>query len=117
MHDEHAGGGRDLHDGREILHRIERHVFVKTGIHRPGADCRDHNRIAVRRRFGGEFESDVAVGAAAIVDDELLAEPLAEFFAQHAALDVGRAAGDERHDETHGLARVLLRRGAGRQRG
>src|SRR6185295_5880389 len=68
----------------------------------------DHDGVAVGRRFYGEFHADIAAGAAAVVDDDLLTQALAELLAEHASLDVGRAPRHERYNETDGFNRVGL---------
>src|SRR5690242_18338626 len=47
-------------------------------------------RVAVVRRVRHEIGGDAAAGAAAVLDDELLAEPLAERLREHARGDVAR---------------------------
>ena len=67
--------------------------------------------MAVLRRIGDDLAADDATGAAAIVDDDLLAEPLAEMLGDYAGDNVVDAAGRERHDEPHRPVRVILRQG------
>ena len=95
---------------RQILHHVEGHVLVEMRINRPGADGGDDEGVAVGRRFDGDFHADVAARTAAIVDHHLLAETLTEFFAEHAALNVGGAAGDERHDKADGFIGIVVLR-------
>ena len=70
-----------------------------------------------RRRFGNMLAADHPTRAAAMVDDEGLAEGFGEFGRQRACHDVGRAAGGEGHDEAHGFHRISrgLRVGGGRK--
>ena len=75
----------------------------------------DQQRVAVLWRVGDDLAADHAAGAAAIVDDDLLAKPLAEMLGDDAGDDVVDAAGRERHDEPHRLVRVVSRRSRGRQ--
>ena len=56
-------------------------------------------RVAVGRRLGRRLGADHAAGAAAVLDDELLAEGLAELVGPGPGDDVGGAAGRERHDD------------------
>ena len=58
-------------------------------------------RIAIRRRLRDRLGADVAARAGAILDDELLAEPLREPLTHQARLDVGRPAGGKADDDTH----------------
>jgi hypothetical protein len=71
--------------------------------------------VAVLRRIGDDLSANHATGAAAIVDDDLLAEPLAEMLRDDAGDDVVDAAGRERHDEPHRPVRGILRRSRGRE--
>ena len=69
----------------------------------------------MRHEIGG----DVAAGAAAVLDDELLPEPLAERLREHARGDVARGAGGKADDDAHRPRRVALRFGdarSGRER-
>jgi hypothetical protein len=61
----------------------------------------------VRHEIGG----DVAAGAAAVLDDELLAQSLGERLREHARGDVARGARTEADDDAHRPRRVALRLG------
>ena len=79
-------------------------------------------RVAVRRALRHRAGADGAAGAAAVVDDDLLAEDLAHLVGDGAADDRGRAAGRERDDQRDRPVRIGLRggrseRAADRQRG
>jgi NADPH:quinone reductase-like Zn-dependent oxidoreductase len=54
--------------------------------------------------------ADYTAGAAAILDDDLLAKPVPEMLRNDPADDVIDATGRERHDEPHLPARVILSR-------
>ena len=82
---------------------------VEPGIDR-GRQRHDQERVAVLRRVGDDLGANHAAGAAAIVDDDLLAEPLAEMLRDDAGDDVVDAAGRKRHDQPHRPVRVILRR-------
>ena len=56
-------------------------------------------RIAVRLGTRDLLGADAAAAADAVLDHELLAEPLAELLRDDAGDGVGAAAGGERHDE------------------
>ena len=66
---------------------------------------RVHARVG--RRIYRDFHADVAARPAAVVDDYLLAQTLREFFAEHAALNIGRAAGDTGYDKADGFVGVV----------
>ena len=51
-------------------------------------DRDDEKRVAIRRRFRGEVGADHAAGAGAVIDEDLLSEPLAELIGDDAADDV-----------------------------
>jgi hypothetical protein len=59
----------------------------------------DPERIAVRLRTCDRLGSEHAAGADAVVDDDLLAEPLGQPLSDNAGDGVGAAAGLERHDQ------------------
>ena len=44
-----------------------------------------------------------------VLDHEGLLERFAEMLREHARIDVGRAAGAERHDDLHRARRIILR--------
>src|SRR5581483_12426741 len=80
----------------------------------------EQERVAVRRRTHHRFGGDVAGGAGPHVDDELLAEFLAQRLGDQPRRDVGRAAGGLADDDMHRTRRVALRLGHAsgeRQRG
>ena len=111
-----ARGQRDMD---EVGHRVEVGAAIERGRDRQARDHRHQERVAVGRRLGDERRADHRALAGLVVDDDVLAEPLAEIFGHHAGDDVGRAAGRVGHDELDGLARPGLRlcRQGGRQRG
>ena len=79
---------------------------------------RDHqDGVAIRRRMGRKLGADDAAGAGAIINDHLLAEPIAHLLRDGAADDVVAAAGRERDDQPdRAIGIILLRRGGGRER-
>ena len=117
----HQRGRRDADpaDRLEVLARIEPDVVVerRADAERAGVDQRDH--AAVGRTLGDHPHADGAARAAAVVDDDRLAERFAELVGKDARDDVGAAARRERHD--HGDrargAGLCLRRGAAEKRG
>ncbi len=111
-HVERDAAGR--YDRHQQLHRIEIRALHDVR--------RDHHARAGRVRHGvaigigvrDRFEADIAVAARAVLDDERLAERLAEPCAEHARGDVGDAAGCHVDDHAHRLRRPLLRIGVRR---
>ena len=97
-------------DRREGLQRVDGQL-VKRRIDRM-RDGDDQQRVAVGRRLRHQFGADDAAGAGLVLDDELLAEPLAEAAQlDDARQDVVQPARRERHDHPHRLVRrVVLRR-------
>jgi hypothetical protein len=72
MHHQHIQRIRRLRDRQQILHRIKRQLFVETDIDGNGADDAEQQRVAVRWRFGGNVDADVAARSAAVIDEYLL---------------------------------------------
>ena len=58
-------------------------------------------RIAIRGRPRDRLGADVAAGAGAVLDDELLAEAVRQPLTHQARLDVGRPAGGKADDDAH----------------
>ena len=106
-------------DRREVARKVEIQVLIKRGVDGIGRDGLQQ-RIAVRRRVGDDFGADIAGRARAVVDDELLAEPLRQRLADEARDDVGRQARRIADDDVHRPRRIIERRRAAwrqRQRG
>ena len=120
QHVRHAGDERDRH---EVLDRVVRHLRIERRVDRLRADRSHQQRVAVGRRLGDEVGAEVAAGAGLVLDDEGLAEGLAELGRERARQDVGRAAGANGTTMRTGLvgqapwARAQARRGGGRDRG
>jgi hypothetical protein len=86
------------------------------GVRRRG---RDQQRVAVGLGVLDLHGADRARGTALVVDDHGLTELMGQFVGEHAADDVGRSAGRERHDEadcTIGILGVRARNGGCRER-
>src|SRR5205807_10342889 len=94
----------------EVLDEIESEIGCDHGVDGVG-DGALQQRVAVVGRVRHEIGGDVAAGAAAVLDDELLAEPLGERLREHARGDVARGAGTEADDDAHRPRRVALRLG------
>ena len=78
-------------DRRDVVHEVERQI----GKHRliDGVLRIDQEqRVAIGRRMHGRFGRDIAGGAGPDIDDELLAEMVAQILADEARVDVGRTA-------------------------
>ena len=69
---------------------------------------RHHDGVTVGRRFRDDLGSELAAGAAAIVDHDLLTEGLAQFMRDDAADDVGAAAGRKADDHPYRFRRIRL---------
>jgi hypothetical protein len=89
----------DQHDRLEILVGIVGHRLVHQPVLRDRARRREQQGVAVRWRLGDHRAADIATSAAAIFNDELLAERVAEHRRDHAGKHVGAAAGWERHHQ------------------
>ena len=76
----------------------------------------EQQRRSVVRRLRRDLGADVAVGAAAVLDDERLAKALAEFLREDAARRVDAASRRKGQDHAHRAFRISLR-GAGLRRG
>ena len=79
-------------------------------------DRDDQQRVAVLRRCDASSVPMTPPAPAAVVDDDLLAEPLAEVLRDQPPDHVVAAAGRERNDQPDRLGRILLRGGDRGQR-
>lgn len=108
MNNEGGRHVRDHRNRREILDRVVRQLAHHRRIDHMG--CRhQEQRVTVRRRARSHLRADRSTRAAAIVDDDRLAEHLDHFWDQDARDDIGVAARGERDDQPNGLLRKLLR--------
>ena len=73
MHHQPVGLARHLHDGREVLQRMERHLLVQIGNNHKGRPRREQ-RVSVGIRLGCDLGSNQAAGARPVVDYHLLAQ-------------------------------------------
>ena len=108
-------GRCDIADRLEVADHVERQLLVEARIDHERAR-RDQQRVAVGRRFRDGLGADDAVGARPILHHEGLPGLGGELLADDASDHVRRAAGGERHDHAHRLARIRLRDRAGAQR-
>ncbi len=116
MHHQQVGRGCDQRHRHEILDRVVLDAGVRRRRDHVGAGGAHGERVAVGRGAGRDLGADRAAGAAAVVDDHLLAEALGELLPDQARDDVGRAARRERDDQADRLGRIgALRNGSGGQ--
>ena len=73
-----------------------------------GRDRHHQQRVAVGRGLGRHVGADAAAGARPVLDNDLLAQRLAELLGGHARQDVGRLAGRGRDDDAQRLGRPSL---------
>ena len=77
MHDEDVRQRREARDRREVAHRVERQLLVQARIDRERRG--DHEqRVAVGRRFRDDLGAVEAARAGTVVDDDRLAERVAQ---------------------------------------
>ena len=114
----HLGIGREHQrrlphqdDRREGAVGVERHVLVHEAVGDQHAGRREHQRVAVRLGLGGEGGANVAVGARAVLDHDLLAELRRQRGRDPPGRNVDRAAGAKRHHHGDRPRRPGLREG------
>ncbi len=96
---------------RQVALRVVGRVGI--GRRRDGVGRRlDQQRVAVGPCAGDGGGADRAARSRLVLDDEGLAELLAELLGDHARHHVGRAAGGQRHDDVHRPVGPALRVGA-----
>jgi hypothetical protein len=115
VRDEHQRERAEARDAGEIAGQAVGQLGVQARV-RGERGRQEHQRVAVRRRARNQLRADVAVAAPAVVDHELLAEPLAELDRDQAAEDVRGSAGRERNDQPHRPRGVGLRCSRGGER-
>jgi hypothetical protein len=106
MDGEDVRAGSELGDRVEGFDRIVRE-FVERGIDRVGGRD-DEQGVPIGLRFRRGFSAEDTTRPAAIVRDDLLAEPFGQFGGDEAPYDVVAAARRKRNDEAHGLRRIGL---------
>jgi hypothetical protein len=107
----HLGKQRDR---LEVLDRVVGQLFEDERVDRERADVAEHDRVLVvgTRDLG---HRDVAGAARLVVDEDALAEQLAELGGGRAGDDLRAAAGSERHDEADRLRRPGIGRARNRR--
>src|SRR4029079_5757228 len=102
--------GGDPPDRGEVLARVIANVGIEVRPDRQSAGVAEPDGVAVGIGLRERAGADSAAGAGAVVDDDLLAERLAELVADGADDDGGAAAGREGNDERDRPGRIVLRR-------
>jgi len=102
--------GHKLADRHEIFQGIVRKLLVEARVHHHGADIADEERVAVGRRFCGDFRRENAVHALAVIDHHVLAERFAQLRRDEARGEIRRSARCRRHEQPHRTFPMLLRR-------
>src|SRR5262245_14256034 len=98
----------DAGDRNGVANEIEFEIVVQGRVDR--ATRTDYEqRVAVRWRTHDRLGADIAARSRAVVNDELLAQPLRQPLTNDAPDDVDLATGLERHDQPHKLNRIGLR--------
>ena len=102
----------DLHGERdrlEVLQRVvsDRAEEMRIDRERPG--IAHQQRVAIGRRLGHEGRADTAAGAGLVLDDEGLPERGAQPLGDRARIEVGAAAGRERHHDGDRSRRIGIR--------
>ncbi len=106
----------DLRNHRGEAHRheialdVERQLLVELRVDRVRRQ-REQDRVAVGRRFRDDVGAEIAGGAAAVVDDDRLAELRRQRLDDDARNDVGAAARRIRDDELDRPGGIVLRDG------
>src|SRR5262245_13294331 len=88
----------DAADRGDIADQIETEIVVERGIDRV-VDADDKERVAVRRGAHDPLHGEIA--ARAVLDYELLANPLRQRLSDQARKDVDRLNGGEADDQAH----------------
>ena len=105
MHEQHQAGLRERRHRLEMFLEPVFEILGQAFVH-GAAEQRHVQRVAVGLGTRHRLDRQVASGAAAILDVDLLAEQLAELGADHAADDVARPAGGKSDHEANGFGRI-----------
>jgi hypothetical protein len=104
-------------NGREVLHRVERRIFVEKDVAGHDGVGADHQRVAVGRRARHIGGGDIAAHARPVVDDDGLAPRGVEPFGHGAREQIaGRARRIADHDGDRPRGIILRQRRHGRDR-
>jgi tetrahydromethanopterin S-methyltransferase subunit G len=108
MHQHHGGFAAETRDRHDVADEVEIERLVERRVDE--IRRRDQQqRVAVGRRVHHRFGRDVGAGAGAVLDGELLAEPLRQPVACQPRDGVGRAAGGKPDKDVHRPRRIGLR--------
>src|SRR5204863_8978632 len=98
-------------DRRAVLDEVKRELLIHCRVDKVVRPDKDDG-VAISGRSQRRLHADVAAGADAVLDDELLAEMLRQISAEQEPGNVIRAASREADDEVDRLAWIVERRGA-----
>ena len=117
MDHHHQVGIVDPRHRHEVAHQLERLVGDERLVRGVGVRHREQ-RVTVGRGLGDRVAADDRARARPVLDHERLLERLRQVLGQNAGIDVGGAAGAERHHDLDRARRIVLRRryGGPRQR-
>ena len=90
--------------GADNRHDVADEVETEIGVERRIDRMRGHDlqqRVAICGCLRDRLGSNVAAGAGAVLNDELLAEAIRQPLTHQARLDVGRPAGGKADDDAH----------------
>jgi hypothetical protein len=107
IHDEHEIRIVDRRDRREIAHQRERLVRHQRLVDRVRVR-HQQQRVAVGGALRNDLGADDRAAAGTVFDDERLAHGLLQALREEARVDVGRAAGRERHDDLDRPRRIVV---------
>ena len=96
--DDDAGLGRQDRDRRDLLGRVVGQVLVEQRIGGERTGDGHAQRVAIGRGAGHRRGADIAARAGLVLDDERLAQALAQLVVDQPGHDIGRRAGTIRHD-------------------
>src|SRR5262245_65227349 len=92
MQFQHVRHADEAGDRIDVAQEVEVDILVERSVDRVGGVDEDY-RIAIGRRLNDGFGREIIACTRAILDDELLAKPLAEPVAEYPRKNVSRAAG------------------------
>ncbi|MPN37740.1 hypothetical protein SDC9_185261 [bioreactor metagenome] len=97
-----------MHDGHQIHERVVRHALVQALVHRDGTYGIHDQRVAIGRGAHHGFGADVATATGLVVDDERLAQLVAQLLRHGACQQIGRATSGEGDHDLDGFGRPLV---------
>src|SRR5262245_35043058 len=115
MDGEHAGKAHHGGDRSEIAQRLIGQFLVEPWIDHQRRVGTGGDGVAIRLRLDQRLQPDRPVGAAAVLDIDLLAERLRQVLCRQPCDEVGAATGRERHDHLDRALRPRLCQNSGGQ--